>query len=252
MIFNQYAHYYDIFYRHKGYRKEIAYLERLFRKYGKMKIRTVLDVGCGTASHMIPLIERGYKVTGVDVSAQMLKIAQEKLSRASLKADLVKGSFQAFAIGRKFDAVICLFSVINYVAANGDIVKALRNIRVHMGRDSVFIFDFWNANAVVDHYRPRKSAHFRKNGMDLQRQSVTKVYPSQKRCEVNYTCTLRQDGRFIRRDEEKHVLRYFSPEEMTDYLRKAGLKVVDMHPFLNPGGKIRNNSWDVTAVARKA
>lgn len=252
MIFDQYAQYYDIFYKNKGYRKEILYLERLFRKYRKAKTRTVLDVGCGTANHMIPLIESGYKVTGVDASTQMLGIAREKLNQAGFKADLVKGSSQAFAIGRKFDAVICLFSVINYAAANGDILRTLKNICAHMGNNSIFIFDFWNANAVVDYYRPRKSAHFRKNGIDLERRSVTKLYPSQKRCEVNYTCILRQDGRVVRRDKEKHVLRYFSPEEMTDCLRKAGLKVVDMHPFLNFGGKIRKDSWDVTAVARKA
>lgn len=252
MIFNQYAQYYDIFYQNKGYRKEILYLERLFKRYRKAKTRTVLDVGCGTANHMIPLIESGYKVTGVDASSRMLGIARKKLNQAGFKADLVRGSSQAFSIGRKFDAVICLFSVINYAAADGDILRTLKNICAHMGKTSIFIFDFWNASAVVDHYRPRKSANFRKNGMDLERRSATKVYPSQKRCEVNYTCTLRQGGQVIRRDKEKHVLRYFSPEEMTDCLHRASLKVVDMHPFLNFGGKIRKDSWDVTAVVRKA
>ncbi len=227
-------------------------MERLFKKYRKARTKTILDVGCGTANHMIPFLERGYRVTGVDASSQMLKIARGKLNRACFKTDLVKGSSPAFAIRREFDVVICLFSVINYAAANGDILSTLKNICTHMGSNSIFIFDFWNASAVVDHYRPRKSSNFRKNGMDLERQSVTKVYPSQKKCEVNYTCTLRQDGRVIRRDKEKHILRYFSPGEMADCLRKAGLKVLDMHPFLNPGGKIRKDSWDVTAVARKA
>ena len=88
--------------------------------------------------------------------------------------------------------------------------------------------------------------------MEIERSSATTLYPSQKRCEVDYTCTLKQNGRVVRQDEEKHVLRYFSLEEMTDYLNKAGLKIIDMHPFLNFGGKIRKNSWDVTAVARKA
>ncbi len=251
MIFDQYACYYDIFYKNKDYKKEILYLERLFRKYRNARTRTILDVGCGTANHMIPLIKRGYKVTGVDASTQMLAIAREKLNQAGLKADLIRSSSQAFSAGRRFDAVVCLFSVINYAAANGDILRTLKNICAHMGKTSIFIFDFWNASAVVDHYRPRKSTHFRKNGMDLERRSATKVYPSQKRCEVNYTCTLRQGGRVIMRDKEKHVLRYFSPEEMTDCLHRAGLKVVDMHPFLNFGGKIRKDSWDVTAVARK-
>lgn len=252
MIFNQYAQHYDIFYKNKSYKKEILYLERLFKKYRKAKTRTILDVGCGTANHMIPLIKNGYSVTGVDASSQMLKIAREKLDRGGFKADLIKDSSQAFTINRKFDAIVCLFSVINYAAANGDILRTLKNICAHMGMTSIFIFDFWNASAVVDYYRPRESANFRKNGMDIERQSVTNVYPSLKRCEVNYTCTLRQDGRVIKRDKERHILKYFSPEEMTDCLRKAGLKVVDMHPFLNFTGKIRKDSWDVTTVARKA
>src|SRR3989338_4678555 len=181
MIVNQYAYYYDTFYKNKGYKKEILYLEGLFKKYRTAKTRTVLDVCCGTANHMIPLLESGYKVTGVDASSQMLGIAREKLNRAGFKANLVKGSSQAFSIGRKFDAIICLFSVINYAAANGNILKTLKNICAHMGRSSIFIFDFWNASAVVDHYRPRKSTHFRENGMDLERRSATKIYPSQRK-----------------------------------------------------------------------
>ncbi len=252
MIFNQYAQYYDIFYKNKSYKKEILYLERLFKKYRKAKTGTILDVGCGTANHMIPLIKNGYSVTGVDASSQMLKIAREKLDRGGFKADLIKDSSQAFTINRKFDAIVCLFSVINYAAANGDILRTLKNICAHMGRTSIFIFDFWNASAVVDYYRPRERTHFRKNGMDLERQSVTKVYPSQKRSEANYTSPLKQDGRVIRRDKEKHVLKYFSLEEIADCLGRAGLKVVDMHQSLNFAGKIRKDSWDVTAVARKA
>lgn len=252
MIFDQYARYYDIFYQNKSYRKEVLYLDRLFRKYRKARTRTVLDVGCGTANHMIPLLEHGYRVTGVDASREMLKIAKGKLDREGLKAELINDSSQTFAINRKFDAVVCLFSVINYAAANGDLTKTLKNICDHMKKGALFIVDFWNAHAVTGHYRPVKRKNFRKNGMDVERRSLTKIYPSRQRCEVNYACTLKQNGRVVRRVKEKHVLKYFSLEEMADRLGKAGLKVVDMHPFLGPGKKIRKDSWDVTAVARKA
>lgn len=251
MIFNRYARYYDIFYKNKRYKKEIVYLEQLFKKYRKAKTRTILDVGCGTANHMIPLIENGYRVTGVDVSPQMLKIAAQKLHQRGFKADLIAQNSQAFTINRKFDAVVCLFSVINYAAANGDLLRTLKNISAHMKKGSIFILDFWNANAVENYYSPRKTKDFHKNGINVERHSTTKIDPSQKRCEVHYICTLRQNGRVMNKDEEKHVLKYFSIEEMKDYLARAGLKVVDTHPFLNLGGKIRKDSWDVTAVARK-
>ncbi len=252
MIFNRYAQYYDVFYQNKRYTEEIVYLEWLFRKYRKIETRTVLDLGCGTAGHMTPLLRNGYRVTGLDASGQMLEIARDKLIREGLRGDLVHGTCQDFTLNKKFDAVICLFSVINYAAANGDIIRTLRNIHTHMKKTSIFIFDFWNATTVVDYYNPKKRRNFRKNGMEVERNSATKIYPSQRKCEVHYTCILRRKGRLIRRDKERHVLRYFSIEEMADYLCRSGFQVVNMHPFLKPEGKIRRDSWDVTAVARRA
>ena len=78
-----------------------------------------------------------------------------------------------------------------------------------MKEGSLFIFDFWNAHAVVGHYKPGKRNIFTKTELMLSGVQPQRFIPP-KRCEVNYTCTLRQDGRVIRRDKEKHVLRYFS------------------------------------------
>ena len=142
MTFNQYAQYYDIFYQKKKYKKECDFIERLFSAYCLKRPRTILDLGCGTANHMIPLILRGYQLVGVDNSSQMLGIARDKITRLNLKGKLLKRKLQAFDLKAKFDAIICMFSVINYVVHKKEIVDTLANVVRHMNRKSVFMFDF--------------------------------------------------------------------------------------------------------------
>ena len=201
---------------------------------------------------MIPLIKKGYKVTGVDSSSRMLKVAAQKLKDLDLKAELVNSKLQLLKLNRKFDSIMCLFSVMDYIIQKKDIKLTFKNIARHMRKKSLFIFDFWNENAVVGYYSPKKENCFKLNGKMLKRSSTTKIYPSKRLCEVNYTCTITHDGRVTRIDKEKHTLRYFAINEMQDYLESAGFKVVDVHPFLNIGGKIKKNTWDVAMVARKA
>ena len=251
MVFGSYAQYYDTIYKKKSYKKECVYLEGLFRKYLQGKVKTILDLGCGTANHMIPFIEKGYKLTGIDASSQMLKLAAQKLDRLSLKAELSREKLQLFRLDCKFDAVLCLFSVIDYITRRKDLLSALENIVGHMKKNSLFIFDFWNESAVEGYYSPRKTSLFKVDGKVFERSSITKIYPVKRICEVSYKCSLRQSGRLVRQDCEKHVLRYFSVDEMRDYLKTAGLKVVDVHPFLSPHGQVRKNTWDVTVVAQR-
>ena len=214
-------------------------------------MRTILDLGCGTANHMIPLIKKGHILTGIDASAQMLKMAMQKLDYSNLKADLHRLKLQSFRLNRKFDVVLCLFSVIDYITPKKELLSVLKNIAKHMRNTSLFIFDFWNESAVEGYYSPSKRDLFKVNGKILERRSATKIYPSQNLCEVQYTCSLRQNGKLFGRDREKHLLRYFEIDEMQRYLSVAGLKAIDIHPFLNIGGKIKKNTWDITMVAKK-
>ena len=251
MVFGSYALHYDAIYRKKNYEKECAYIETLFKKYARGKVNTVLDLGCGTANHMIPFARRGYRMFGVDASAQMLKLAKQKLAELNLKADLFQEKLQSFQLNRKFDSVLCLFSVIDYITQKKDLSSALNNISGHMEKTSLFIFDFWNESAVEGYYSPTKRNVFKVNGKVLERFSSTKVYPSKKLCEVKYTCSWKQNGQSAKSVKETHMLRYFTIEEMESYLKAAGLNVIDVHPFLNIGGKIKKNTWDVTMVAQK-
>ena len=75
-VFGSYAQFYDILYQDKDYEAECDFLEQIFDRYAPGPVRTILDLGCGTGGHTLPLARRGYEVVGVDRSEKMLAEAR--------------------------------------------------------------------------------------------------------------------------------------------------------------------------------
>src|SRR5690349_2720921 len=98
-IFKNYAEYYDQLYYDKDYEKECDYLERIFETYSTAKPLNILDAGCGTGGHAIPLSKRGYTVTGIDVSGSMLDIARKRARKVGAKIDFRVADLRSFDTG---------------------------------------------------------------------------------------------------------------------------------------------------------
>lgn len=69
----------------------------------------LLDVGCGTGRHAVPLAARGVAVTGVDVSSEMLQRARDRAANAGIEVELIEADARDLPHGLEpYDAVICL------------------------------------------------------------------------------------------------------------------------------------------------
>jgi SAM-dependent methyltransferase len=68
----------------------------------------VLDLGCGTGRHSVPLAERGYRVTAVDLSEGMLDIARQRAKAAHVEIEFTQADAAEFVRANSFDTVICL------------------------------------------------------------------------------------------------------------------------------------------------
>jgi ubiquinone/menaquinone biosynthesis C-methylase UbiE len=64
---------------------------------------SVLDVGCGTGRHSIELAKRGYEVTGLDLSSEMLARAADSAKAAGVNVDWIRADATRFALPRKYD-----------------------------------------------------------------------------------------------------------------------------------------------------
>lgn len=76
--FKDYAKFYDALYQDKNYADEVAYIQKVFNKHSKIPVKSILNLGSGTGNHDGLLAEKGYEITGVDLSTDMIKIAEEK------------------------------------------------------------------------------------------------------------------------------------------------------------------------------
>ena len=77
----------------------------------------ILEIGCGTGRHSVALAKKGFKVTGIDISQQMLNQASERAKKEGVEISLVHSPAQSYEPTGKFDAAIslcegalCLFS----------------------------------------------------------------------------------------------------------------------------------------------
>ena len=166
--------------------------------------------------------------------------------------DFYNSKLQDFKLNKKFDVIVSMFSVIDYILKDKDLHHALANVLRQMRNNSLFIFDFWNKEAVERYYSASRRKTYTLGGKAVERKSITKIFPSRHLCEVNYLCHLRQKGRLVDTFKERHTIRYFSIDEMAKFLTDAGFVILGVHPFLNLKGVVRKNTWDVTVVAKKA
>lgn len=68
----------------------------------------ILDMGCGVGRHAVPLAQRGFSVTGVDLSAEMLAEASKAAAAAGVSLTLVQADATQFTTTYRFDAALCL------------------------------------------------------------------------------------------------------------------------------------------------
>src|SRR5215831_6155701 len=101
-----YASAYDDLYRDKDYLAECDLIERVFDTYGERPIRRVLDLGCGTGGHAVPLAERGYEVVGVDRAPDMVHRAEARGSSARFEV----GDIANVVLDESFDAALMMFA----------------------------------------------------------------------------------------------------------------------------------------------
>lgn len=246
-----YAFLYDIFYKNKNYKKECLFLEDIFTEFLKVKPRKILDIACGTGNHAIALSKMGYDLTGIDASKYMVERARQKAEKNSLDIKYCKNKMENFKLSEKFDVIISMFSTINYLTSYDDLESFLQNVRKHLKKNAIFVFDFWNGVAVLKHYSPYKVKKIIYKNYTIKRESFTKLFSLDGLCEVNYKVSVVKRGEKIKKVfKENHLLRYFFIPELKFILKKCGFKVLKVSPFLNMNRAIKPNDWDITVVVQ--
>ena len=246
----KYARYYDLLYGDKDYEKECDFIEEILRNYAGSTVEAILEGGCGAGGHAIPLARRGYNVTGIDISEPMINTAKAKARKAKQRIDFQVNDLRQFDIGRKFDACLCMFAVLGYITDTGDLLKTFANIRQHLKKNSLFVFDVWNGLAVMRILPSTRMKTVSDKDISIFRVAKPELDAVRHLCRVHYSLFVSRKDGAAEKIEETHNVRFFFPLELDHYLSETGFKVLKMCPFLDLPGKLDENTWNMAVVAQ--
>lgn len=249
-VFNEeYANIYDYLYQDQDFEKECDFLEEIFNKSGK-KVKTILDLGCGTGGHALILAKRGYKVTGIDQSEDMLKAAKRKADRAGLKIDFHKSLVQDLKLNETFDAVISMSAVMSYMTDNKVVALACGIAKQHLNSGGCFVFDVWNGLAVTTDPPAQRVKEIHKEGERIIRFTKPDIDMIAHTVDVNFEVLILKKDKLISETEETHKVRYFYPQEIRYFLEVAGFSDIKFCPVKKLDSPITTKERDMSVIAQ--
>ncbi len=201
--------------------------EIIIKRYKKQK--EMLDLGCGTGRFTIELAKRGYKMTGLDITCEMLEIAKMKAKQHNLKIKFIKADIRNFKLLKKTEIVWARGSIGDIIDQD-EVRKALLNIKNNLARNGLFIFDVRDFQYHYDRYRTNPGPETR-TIQGINRKTVfTFDYRMDKDSRIGNITeeTTVQDPKETKTYNTRHQLRHYTKREIAGLVRDAGFKSIEI------------------------
>ncbi len=183
----------------------------------------VLELGCGTGRILLPLLAAGIDIAGFDQSDGMLRELQRQAAATGLSARVATGTLQEFQVARKFNTVLCPYSVVTYLTSADELVRCLQLIRQTLLPTGLLVLDTFIPRDVVafedfrlDYRRPHGDG-------TLQREKRISKQDGCNRIERRYTL-LRADGSVERSWITCDLIRPWTQAELVATAAEVGLQ----------------------------
>ncbi len=229
-----FAAFYDMLMDDFNYPAWAEYYLKLLALAG-VRPANLCDCACGTGSLSIEFARRGLRVTGVDLSGDMLEIAQEKARRAGVRAMFVREDMTKLALPRPVDAIVCGCDGVNYLATDAALDAFLARAHASIRPGGALAFDISS---------PYKLEHVLGNGFfGEERDDIAYLWQNRfdselRTVNMDLTFFVREpDGRY-RRFTETHVQRAHEPEAIRSALEArgfSGVRIFGDQTFAAPG-----------------
>ncbi len=246
---NLYSQYYDLFYSDKDYSAEVDYINSLIQANNK-NINTLLDMGCGTGKHAELFCNKGYTVHGIDLSEDMLKIAENRRIGKENKLSFSHSNIQNLSLNKKFDVVVSLFHVMSYQNSNSELFKAFEVAKKHLKDGGIFIFDFWYGPAVLTDLPTNKIKRLENGNIKVTRLAEPILNAQKNIVDVNYDIFIEnKETKEVIEKKELHKMRYFFDTELEFICESIGFNILNKYEWLSYK-KPDFSSWNVVWIIK--
>ncbi|SDM87038.1 Methyltransferase domain-containing protein [Paenibacillus sp. yr247] len=231
MSYEKFAYTYDRLMNSMPYDEWLRFVKESFERFG-MQPSTVVDLGCGTGNLTIPLALEGYQMTGIDLSEDMLAVAEQKSNEhnGQLRGGTIRWvqqDLREWDLGEQVDAALSFCDSLNYLLEEEDIVDAFRQTFEGLKPGGLFLFDV--------HTPEQLFAYAESQPFFLNEDDVAYIWTSEldeERVQIEHDLTIfvkDSSGRdTFRRIDETHQQRAYSLQWLGQMLLAAGFTQVHM------------------------
>ena len=179
----------------------------------------ILDLCCGTGQLAAGLHDRGYQVTGLDGSEEMLRLAHENAPNVQFEVD----DARTFQLAERFDAVLSTFNSLNHVMKPSELAQVFRNVARVLKEGGLFFFDLNVEEAYLNHWDGSFSLIDEDNVCAGQA-----THDPKKRIGWTEIAVFRHDGEWRRKDVVLQQT-WYTREQVEYHLKRAGFVSVEAH-----------------------
>ncbi|MBR4241391.1 MAG: class I SAM-dependent methyltransferase [Eubacterium sp.] len=224
--YNIFAAYYDYLTENIDYDAGFDFISGILNVN---KSKKVIDLACGTGIMSEKLLESGFSVIGIDLSQEMLTVADSKLSSIGGNYSLIKSEMQNFALSEPADACICCLDSINHLTSEEDVLKTFKNVFCSIRNGGVFIFD---VNTVYKHKTAlnNKAYIFDEDDFFLAWDNETLENDTVR---IILDFFIENDEGLYERHSEEFLERAYSEEDLKNMLKESGFTDIEVYGDLN-------------------
>lgn len=203
----------------------------------------ILDLCCGHGRHSIPLAQRGYRVTGLDLSRVFLDRAEAAAQGAGVSVRWVHSDMRHIPFEGEFDAVINMFTAFGYLESQAEDRKVLAQVAQALKPGGVFLLETIHRDALTRRFQPHSIQRLDGGVIVLEERQINLLTS---RMEVTVTLLHPAGVRTV----YGHAMRLYTLTELAEMLAAAGLTLAGAYGGLD-GSAVSLESHRLALVARK-
>jgi len=179
----------------------------------------VLDLCCGHGRHAVRLAERGYRVTGLDLSAYHLQLARKAARERGVEVEWVRADMREVPGRNRFDAVVNLFTAFGYFDEEQEDQRVLNGVARALKPGGRFLIDLMNRDSLMRRFQESGCSQGPEGGYVAEIRDFD-IHRGRINVDMLY---FPKDGKTKR---HWHSIRLYTYTELATMLTKAGLTVV--------------------------
>ncbi|AEE53147.1 class I SAM-dependent DNA methyltransferase [Haliscomenobacter hydrossis] len=222
-LYTEYAQLYHLMYQSFiDYSAEYQYYQEILAEF---HCKSILEVACGTGQLGRRFVDAGYTHQGLDMSAEMLQVAQEILPGGTFHQQ----DMRHIKLADTFDAALITARSVSHLLSNPDVIQTFAGIKNVLHPGGILVFDFIDANTYIPHIQANPSVTHEVNTLEgtFKRESQY-LFNVAKGWQCTWKSSYYQqiNGAYVPIGTDEDELRVFTEDEMELLLQLSGLKVI--------------------------